>query len=73
MGPSKLTPDQVKAKLDAGEPATFLDDRSPKEKEWDASDVKITGALRVPPAEAEQHLAELGGVSRNTTVVTYCT
>lgn len=71
MEPSKLTPDQVKAKLDAGEPVTFLDDRSPKA--WDASDVEIPGALRVPPDEAEQHLAELGAVPRSATIVTYCT
>jgi rhodanese-related sulfurtransferase len=71
MEPSKLTPDQVKAKLDTGEPVTFLDDRSPKD--WDASDVKIPGALRVPPAEADQHLAELGAAPRNAIIVTYCT
>jgi hypothetical protein len=29
MEPSKMTPDQVKAKLDEGEPVTFLDVRSP--------------------------------------------
>ena len=71
MRPSTLTPDQVKAKLDAGEPVTFLDDRSPKA--WDASDVKLPGAVRVPPTEVERHLAELDAVPRDQTVVTYCT
>jgi rhodanese-related sulfurtransferase len=71
MEPSKLTPDQVKAKLDAGEPVTFLDDRSPKA--WDASDVKLPGALRVPPGEVEQHLAGFGTTPKGATVVTYCT
>jgi rhodanese-related sulfurtransferase len=70
MEPSKPTPDQVKAKLDAGEPVTFLDDRSTKE--WDASDVKIPGALRVPPAEVGRHLAQLGATPRDATIVTYC-
>ena len=71
MGPSKLAPDQVKAKLDAGEPVTFLDDRS--SKAWGASDVKIPGALRVPPDEVEQHLAEIGTIPKSATVITYCT
>ena len=71
MEPGKLTPDQVKARLDAGEPVVFIDARSAKE--WDASDVKIPGALRVPPAEVERHLAELGAASRDATTVTYCT
>lgn len=71
MEPSKLTPDQVKAKLDAGEPVTFVDVRAPKA--WDASDVKIPGAIRVPPAAVEQHFAELGAVPRDAIVVTYCT
>jgi len=71
MESSKLTPDQVKAKLDAGEPVTFLDDRSPGA--WDASDAKLPGALRVPPGELERHLAELGTTPKDETVVTYCT
>jgi rhodanese-related sulfurtransferase len=71
MEPGKLTPDQVKARLDAGEPVAFIDARSAKE--WDASDVKIPGALRVLPGEIEQHLAELGAVARNATIATYCT
>ena len=71
MEPSKLTPDQVKGKLDAGEPVTFLDDRSPGA--WDASDVKLPGALRVPPDEAERHLAEIGTIPKSATVITYCT
>lgn len=71
MEPSKLTPAQVRAKLDTGEPVVFLDDRSPKA--WDASDVKIPGAVRVPPGEVEGHLAELGATPKDETVVTYCT
>ncbi len=68
MEPTKLTPDQVKAKLDAGERVTFLDDRS--NKAWDASDVKISGSLRVPPDEVERYL---GAIPREGTIVTYCT
>jgi hypothetical protein len=42
MEPSELTPDQVKEKLDSGEPVTFLDDRS--SKAWDASGAKRIAA-----------------------------
>jgi adenylyltransferase/sulfurtransferase len=68
MKPTTMTPEQVQEKLDAGERVTFVDTRSPKA--WDASDVKIPGARRVPPAEVEQHL---GGIPQEGTVVTYCT
>src|SRR3954465_10696247 len=70
MEPSKLAPDQVKAKLDAGEPVTFLDDRSPGA--WEASDVKLPGALRVPPGEVEQHLAEIEATPQGAPVVPSC-
>jgi rhodanese-related sulfurtransferase len=71
MEPSKLTPAQVMAKLDAGELVAFLDDRSPSA--WSTSHTKIPGALRVPPGEEEQHLAQLAAVPKSATVVTYCT
>ena len=65
---NKLTPQEVKRRMDAGEPLAFVDVRSPKA--WDSSDAKIPGAIRVPPAEAEQHLGE---IPRDQTVITYCT
>jgi rhodanese-related sulfurtransferase len=68
MKPTTMTPEQAREKLDAGERLTFLDARSPKP--WDASDVKLPGAIRVPPAEVEHHL---GAIPREGTVVTYCT
>jgi hypothetical protein len=49
----------------------FLDDLSPRA--WDASDVKIPVALRVPPGEVEWHLTELGATPKGATVVTDCT
>lgn len=71
MEPSTLTLDQVKAKLDAREPVIFLDDRS--RSAWDDSDVKIVGAVRVPPDAVEQHLADLAFVPKHANVITYCT
>jgi hypothetical protein len=38
---------EVKRRLASGEPVTFLDSRGAQA--WDASDRKITGAIRVPP------------------------
>ena len=68
MEPSKLTVDEVTRRIDAGERIFFLDTRAPEA--WEKSDVKISGAIRVPPNEVEQHLAE---IPRDATLVTYCT
>jgi rhodanese-related sulfurtransferase len=70
--PTKLTPQQVKAKLDAGERVMFLDNRSAKA--WDASDVKLPGALYVPPNQVERRLGEIErAIPKDAAVVTYCT
>jgi rhodanese-related sulfurtransferase len=47
---------------------TIVDSRAPKV--WDETDVKASGAIRIPPDEAEKHIAD---VSRDDYVVTYCT
>ena len=36
----------------------------------DEAETKASGAIRIPPDEAEKHIAD---VSRDDTVVTYCT
>jgi rhodanese-related sulfurtransferase len=54
--------------MNAGEQFVFIDTRNPQA--WAESDVKLPGALRVPVAEAEQHLAE---IPRGRPIVTYCT
>jgi hypothetical protein len=43
----RIRPEEVLARLAAGEPARFLDARS--EKAWNASAVKLPGAVRVRP------------------------
>jgi rhodanese-related sulfurtransferase len=68
MEPVRISPQDVKSRLDAGEPVVVVDSRAPDA--WSRSDVKIPGAIRVPPDEADQHLAE---ISRAPLVVTYCT
>jgi rhodanese-related sulfurtransferase len=44
---ARISPRELKSRMDAGEPATILDVRNPKA--WDSSDVKIRGAVRVSP------------------------
>jgi rhodanese-related sulfurtransferase len=64
----RVTADEVKARLDRGEPIAFLDARNPTA--WGEADTKLPGALRVPTDEAERRLDE---VPRDRAVVTYCT
>jgi rhodanese-related sulfurtransferase len=45
--PLRISADDVKARVAAGESVTVLDVRNPKV--WDAGNVKIRGAIRVSP------------------------
>jgi rhodanese-related sulfurtransferase len=64
----RVTVDEVKARLDRGEPIVFLDTRAPDA--WEKSDVRVKGAIRVPPDEVDRHLHE---IPRDRSIVTYCT
>jgi rhodanese-related sulfurtransferase len=66
---TKVTAEEVKERLapDAGD-VTIVDSRSADA--WNGSSIKAGGAIRVPPDEAEQHLAD---IRRDSYVVTYCT
>ena len=65
---NRVTVDEVKARIDRGEPIAFVDSRSVAS--WGGSDVQIKGSIRVPPDEAGQHLSK---VPKGRSVVTYCT
>lgn len=65
---NRVTVDEVKARLDRGEPIAFLDDRNPQA--WGEADTRLPGAIRVPADEVERHLDE---IPRDRAVVTYCT
>ena len=65
---TRITPEEVKTRMDRGEPFAFLDDRNPTA--WSGSSVKLPGAIRVPADEAEKHLAE---IPRDRAIVAYCT
>jgi len=54
--------------MNAGEPIVFIDTRN--SRDWNASDVKIPGALRIHYSELLKHINEL---PRDRLIVTYCT
>ena len=66
--PVRIALQEVKSRLDAGEPILFIDTRN--QHDWDASDVKVPGARRIHFSELEKHLDEL---PRDRLIVTYCT
>jgi rhodanese-related sulfurtransferase len=63
----RVRPEDVKAHLEAGQPMTILDVRSPAA--WDSSNLKIPGAIRV---EAD-HFRPDPHWPRDQTTVVYCT
>jgi rhodanese-related sulfurtransferase len=68
MEPTRVTVDEVKERMDRGEPLAFLDTRNPQA--WGESDVKLPGAIRLPADAVEEHLQE---IPRDRAVITYCT
>ena len=64
----KITTEEVQKRLDSGEDITIVDSRAPHV--WDETKTKASGAIRIPPDDAEKHIAD---VSRDDYVVTYCT
>lgn len=65
---ARITPEEVKARLDKGEAITFVDSRSAGA--WAGAVAKIPGAMRVPPHEAADYVSE---IPRGNPVVIYCT
>lgn len=45
----RISADQLRTRLESGEAATLLDVRN--DQPWDKSSIKITGAIRVRPAD----------------------
>ena len=64
----RITVDQARRLLDAGEPVVFVDVRNPQA--WASSDVKLPGAIRIALDELPARATEL---PRRGHVVTYCT
>jgi rhodanese-related sulfurtransferase len=68
MEPTRVTVDELKERMDRGEQFAFVDTRNPKA--WGEAETKLPGAIRVPADDVEEHLDE---ISRDRTVITYCT
>jgi rhodanese-related sulfurtransferase len=68
MEPDRVSKEELKRRLDAGEHVVFLDTRS--DDAWTKADVQIPGSTRVPPDAVEQHLHK---IPREGVIVTYCT
>ena len=67
MPSNRISPEEVNARVLAGEPIVFVDTRN--QKAWKASDRKIPDAIRVPADDVESHLNE---IDKNSTIITYC-
>ena len=68
MASNRISPEEVNARVLAGEPMVFLDALNPKA--WKESDRQIPGAFRISTDATESHLNQ---IDRSATIVVYCT
>lgn len=68
MEPQRISPDELKRRIDSGESIVFLDSRA--SDAWRTANRQIPGSIRVPPDEVERHLDE---IPPDGLVVPYCT
>ena len=68
MEATRVTVDEVKQRLDRGEPLQFVDSRNPEA--WGESDSKMPSAVRIPADEVGEYLNQL---DRDRALITYCT
>ncbi len=64
----RITTDDLKRRMDAGEAFTVIDVRNPQA--FAQSDIMMPGAIRVPLDDFERHLNQ---IPKDRPVVTYCT
>lgn len=64
----RITVEELKRRLDAGEDFTVIDVRNPKA--WAETDSVTPEAIRIPLEEVEQNLSR---IPKNRPVVAYCT
>jgi rhodanese-related sulfurtransferase len=62
----RVTTEEVKAELQNDKAIFFIDARN--STDWNASDIKVRGAVRIPTEELPQRLDQ---VPRGETVITY--
>ena len=68
MQSTRVTVDEVKARLEKGEPFIFIDARN--EKAWSQALDTLPDAIRVPADAVESHLSE---IPHGFAIITYCT
>jgi rhodanese-related sulfurtransferase len=64
----RITVDQLRERMQAGEDFTFIDTRNPQA--WAQSQEKLPGAIRVPADANDEALSK---VPKNRPAVAYCT
>ncbi len=64
----RITVDELKRRMDAGEDFTVIDVRNPQA--WGQSDTMIPEAIRVPLDDFERHLSQ---IPKDRPIVAYCT
>jgi rhodanese-related sulfurtransferase len=64
----RITVDELRRRMDAGENFVFIDTRNPQA--WAESDVKLPGAIRIPADSLDEHLPE---IPKDQPILTYCT
>lgn len=64
----KMSVDEVKQRLDRGEPLVMVDARSAQS--WAESDVQIPNSIRVAPDDTANFTA---AIPHDATIITYCT
>jgi rhodanese-related sulfurtransferase len=68
MEPARISANELKRRLDSGEPLFLIDTRSPES--WKSSRVQLPHSVRVHFSELGNRLAE---IPRDRAVVAYCT
>lgn len=64
----RITLNELKKRMDAGEDFTIIDTRNPQA--WAESDTMIPEAIRIPADDMEQSLSQ---IPKSRAIVTYCT
>lgn len=64
----RISPQELKQRLESGEHVVLLDDRNPQA--WGSAKEQIPGSIRIAPGELDKHLQD---VPLNSAVVSYCT
>ncbi len=64
----RITPEELKRRIDSGEDFTIIDTRNPTA--WAQSDTMMPGAIRIPLDELNEHIDR---IPRRRPVVAYCT